>query len=133
MKKYYILLLLLILTSAGFSQSVTSRDITWSSAKSVELHSTVDLNQSSKLVTHSTKQIDYVQSNNSTLTFLISSIDGTWSDPNTNGSLVYHVKYQSRPGKITIERTGSGIVATIDFTESSPDAVKQKILIDSFQ
>jgi hypothetical protein len=133
MKRNYILILLLLLTSTAFSQSVTTRDITWNSAKSVELHSSVDVNQSCKLVTRSNKQVDLVQSNGTTLTFLISSITGTWSDPNTNGSITYKVTYQSRPGKITIQRTAAGIVANIDFTESAANALQQKILIDSFQ
>jgi hypothetical protein len=133
MKKYYILFLLLIITGTVFAQSITSRDITWLSAKSVELRSSVDLNQNCKLITRSNKQVDYILNETSTLTFVISGIDGTWSDPNTNGSLTYRVKYQGRPGKIIIQRTDSNITATIDFTESAADALKQRILITSFQ
>jgi hypothetical protein len=86
MKKLNILLPFLFITSIGFGQSVTSRDITWSSAKSVELHSSVDIVQVATLVTHTNKQIDYVVNNN-TLTFIITSIDGTWTDASANGKL----------------------------------------------
>jgi hypothetical protein len=131
--KNILILLFLLISGTVFCQSITSRDVMWISVKSTELHSGVDLIQNCTVITRSNKQVDYVQSNGTTITFLISSIQGTWNDPNANGSLTYKVKYQNRPGKVIIERTTAGIVATIDFTESAANALQQKILIDTFQ
>lgn len=133
MKKFYILLLLLLATGTAFCQSITNREITWHTAKSLELHSNVELNQSGKIITRANRQIDYVVDENNTLSFAITGIVGSWNDLNTNGSLTYKVKYQGRPGKIVLEKSASGITITIDFTEAAPEAMKQKILIDSFE
>jgi hypothetical protein len=58
---------------------------------------------------------------------------GAWNDINANGSLTYKVKYQGRPGKIVLEKTVTGITFIIDFTEAAPEAIQQKIWIDSFK
>jgi hypothetical protein len=131
MNKNYILLVLIFITTSALSQSIVNRDITWNAAKSVELHSNVDVVKPSKLITRGTSQIEWVTGED-VLTFIITSVDGTWTSPNQTGSLVYHVTYQDRPGKITIERS-TDITAIIDFTESAPEALQQKILIDSFE
>jgi len=133
MKKYYILMFVFFLTSHAFSQSVVSRDITWSSSNNTELHSNVNIVQNCKLITRSNIQIDYIINESNTFIFSIHEIVGVWNDPNMNGAITYHVQYQGRPGIIIIERTDTGISAILDFTDTAADALKQKIFINSFE
>lgn len=130
MKKIFVFIFIFFIVGAAFSQSITSRVITWSSSTSTELHSNVNIDHHCTLITRSDNQIDFVIEGNSALIFSVNSIDGNWSDPNVNGSLTYHISFQGRPGVVIIERTDFGISAVIDFTETASDALKQKIIID---
>ena len=134
MKNIYSTIVMLVFTVGTnvFAQGIINRDITWYTNQSVELHSSVTMDKSGRIITHGKTTIDYVVSDTQTLTFSITKIEGTWADPNVAGTLTYRVKYQGKPGKIIIERAAT-LTAVIDFTEVAPEAMKQKILITSFQ
>jgi hypothetical protein len=127
-----ILLILILIVAENVQGQVISRTITWNSNSNTELHSNVVVQETCKMITNANSSIDLVCENADTLTFSITSIEGALNNPDETGSIIYHVEYQERPGKIYLDHSDQ-LTITIDFTESTASAMKRKFLINSFE
>jgi hypothetical protein len=103
----------------------------WYSDLTIELHSNENIDVYTELIINESSAI--LNRDDNTVHFKISKTEGTWSDPRQDGMLLYRVTYQDKPGKITLKRNGQELIATIDFTEITPEAMKQVIVINRFE
>ena len=124
-------ILLLMTITEVFCQSIVQRDITWYSEQNTDLNAAVQLSASCRIVTHRNQTIDLIWGD--TKTFSVVSVDGNWLDPNQEGSLLYHVKYQEVNGEITINRIANEITIVIDFTKEFAAGIREKFIINRFE
>jgi hypothetical protein len=136
MKSFYksgLLVVLVLLFRAGYCQdsTITARDMIWYSDHNVELHSNTGIDATCRILTHSSTSVDLDWAG--VTSFSVVSVDGTWSDPSQDGSLIYHVLYQQKRGDITIKRAQGEITITIDLTPDFADGMQEKFVINRFE
>jgi hypothetical protein len=112
----------------GQDTGIVSREVTWQTEKSLELHSNQEGERPCKIVTRKDQSIDLICDNN-TLTFSIQRVTGNWGDYTKDGSLSYDVTYQEFPGKVIVNRKDDQVVVLIDFTEREKQGMKRKFFI----
>ena len=122
----------IVIGSSLSAQNIVDRTITWNSQNSVELSVSKSLGEQTTIITRSKNDVELKRGETSLL-FTVLNVDGDWSDPVTEGKLVYHVMYQNAEGIITLERNETDLSFIIDFTAAAKDAMKQKIIIDNFE
>jgi hypothetical protein len=112
----------------GQDSGIVSREVSWQTARSLELHSNQQGDRSCKVVTRKDKSIDLICGTD-TLTFAIARVSGTWTDHTKDGSLKYDVTYLELPGKIVVSRNGEEVSVFIDFTEKVKDGMKRRFFV----
>lgn len=80
------------------------------------------------------RQIRWIQKNGTRETvFSIVSESSAWSDISQNGRRQVTVTRGEDRGLVVFERTNSQLSITLDFSESGPNAIRQKFLVTTVQ
>jgi hypothetical protein len=123
-----------IVIIAACSMSVQAQDIAtsnlkWTANRSIDLHSSTNFNVVSNIITLSNVAIEF-ERGGSTMHFDVTGVEGTWTNVQETGSILFHVGFQNAQGKIVIERVDGDVMITIDMTESTPGGIKQRMIVD---
>ena len=129
---YIVCLAFLICCFNGFSQDISTSTITWTVNHGFDLKSNSDFNYQGSFTTNGSNSITWSQgSGNFISTFTISSLQGTWTDVSTNGTVTYQVEQDGSSGTLKFERTSEGIFVTLDFPSGDSQGSWLKFQVSS--
>jgi hypothetical protein len=112
---------------------VESRTITWQSSQVVEKHGDASVPGSWSLLT-SPSSVTLSNGAGTDLSFTVSSVEGSWSNENEDGEILFRLAFQGEvPGWVRIRRIGQTLVANVDFTEQNADGLLLELSISSFE
>lgn len=131
----FILLLLLFAAGAGHAQNIRQSEsvLITSQATNLLLTTPDTFEMVSRFEIDRESTITWNQKNGQMVdTYIITSMEGQWSNVAANGSIIYHVTGYEIAGKITLTRNGGGVRMIVDFTQNDPKALKHEFVISSF-
>jgi hypothetical protein len=121
-------------TSAAAQTSLSQDTISWKVESFNDVNSGELVSITSEFVSYQTNAIQWIQKNGEyVMDFTITAIEGTWSNPQENGRIVYRVKYGTQPGTITIQRTNGVTTILTDFQMDGKNVMPFSFKISSIQ
>jgi hypothetical protein len=126
---------ILVISSQSFGQAnILEKKIIWTATGFTDLNTNVVVNRSCQFVTdNATSKVDWIQANGSVVySLVIKSIDGTWSDVNTNGAITFNVENVDLKGKITITKSEQGLKILLQ-VNADEDLIKNEYSVSGFE
>ena len=112
------------------AQDLLSDTVTWESSSYRNLKTGNTLTRDLSFVTYGASRFDFVFPGQ-TLTFDVTSYEGTWADLAVPGNIVFHIITGDTSGTVEMVRDGAGkLTLTIDLTSASPDGIKNQYFVD---
>jgi len=82
--------------------------IRWNASGFTDQATNVTVQKPCQFIVYGSSKIEWVQKGGSLVyTFLVTSVSGTWTDVNTNGTLTYQVTLDGTSGSIQVSRSGN--------------------------
>lgn len=114
-----------VILFTGYSihaQDLSKSKIQWNSNKFIDLLSNDIINKSVQFITYDNTKIEWIQKNGSIVySFKIISINGNWSDVNTNGSISFGVAFDGITGSFSFSRIDDVIKIRLDLKGGAGD------------
>jgi hypothetical protein len=112
----------LLLTFSVRAQNITiqSDSIQWNATSFTDnlSHETYDM--PCQFVSNGNQKIEWIQKSGTYVsTYTVGSTSGTWTDPNTNGSITYSISRNNVSGQLTITKTDQGISIRLSLNSPS--------------
>ena len=134
MRGQFFFFCLLLFTVKANSQNIATSKLLWQTNQANDLRSQNLIDYQCAFKTDGSQTIKWFQKNGqSVTTFTILRTQGTWTNINSPGSITYGLSRNTDRGKMIIEKNENGTFITLDFSETSTHAIKQRFRISSVQ
>lgn len=117
--------------AAQAQHNIGQQTITWNSDYTVDVKSGKSASQTTTFVTHAGQSVDFIQGSK-TRTFQVTATEGTWTDINYAGEITFNISYDGMNGTLTFRRVNEETTIVLDFTSQSPQAIRQRFVVNSF-
>jgi hypothetical protein len=117
------------------AQNIRNDKLVWKVTSSVNLKNGDEFSYQCEIKTNATNTVTWIQKQGQKTTeFIVRAIEGEWTDISNNGSVVYKITQDGKGGTLNFARSGGGSATiTIDFSESSENGARQKLLVEQVQ
>jgi len=134
MKKSFLLSILLVLSASLYAQNVTSETIRWHVARVQEVNAGKVTEDADQVVSYGATKIEWKNTAGVVKrTFTISETNGSWTNVQNNGSILYEVSEGERLGTIKIFRTASELTVRITLLKDDEDPDFYEMSIAGFE
>ena len=124
MKKLLFVTALLIIVSGLKAQDVSSANLTWTVTSLKDLNTGKVSSYSCVFEISGTKNIAWRQKGGAYVrTLSVQAINGSWTDVNVPGKIVFTVSEEGESGTFTAERLASGLRLTLQLSQSAGQQV----------
>lgn len=106
--KIELILILCLLSTVLSAQDISTSNLNWKVDSLVDLSTNEGFEYACTFETSGQGNISWNQKGGFTSTLNVNSQEGTWTNVQANGSVVYSVTYEEETGTIRFERTDSG-------------------------
>ena len=114
MKKVVFLIISLLLSAGLYAQNVATQNMRWHIGKTQEINAGRVSEEPDQIVSYGTTNIEWQNANGLVKkTFTISETNGSWTNVQANGSILYEVSEGERLGTVRIFRTASELTIRI--------------------
>jgi hypothetical protein len=125
------MLSLLVLLNIGlYAQNVTTQTIRWHIGRTQEINIGRVSEEPDQIVSYGTTKVEWQSASGVVKkTFTISETNGSWTNVQNNGSVLYEVNVGEQPGTVRIFRTASELTIRITLLkdEGDPDLYEMSI------
>lgn len=128
--KSLLLVVLVLIGVRAIAQDPSKTELMWTTS-SIKNPATGVLAPFAGTFNSGPNQIVWVQKGTYTRTFTVVSIDGSWSNVNVTGSIVFNVKEGGDSGKITFSRGAAGALVLLDLGDGNGYRVNQTHVVQT--
>ncbi len=137
---YHMIKLIMIGLFVAFNFSVHGQPIAnpqnntirWNASGFTDQNAKESMQGNSQFITYGNNKIDWVQKGGKLVYSLnVKSVDGTWTDANTDGSVIYNLSLNDLTGTLTIDRSSGTISIALNITGAS-DKINNSYAIINF-
>jgi len=132
--KLYILLICIAFPVLVRAQSITQQQLLWKVSSVIDVNTGDILSTGGdQIISHSNTSVEWKDSQgNVKYTYAVNTVNGTWSNVNNTGSIIYQVTTGGKAGTITFIKSGNEITVRIlvlneEDANSIPDMYEFKI------
>jgi len=120
MKKVIILSIFSLLSVGLYAQNITTQTIRWHISRTQDINAGRVSDDPDQIVSYGTTKIEWQDEQGVVKrTFTISETNGSWTNVQSNGSILYEVSEEERLGTIRIFRTSSELTIRITLIKGS--------------
>jgi hypothetical protein len=106
--------LLFVGTLSAQSINIQSDEITWNIDGMTDLAANATVPYQCKFITNGVNTIDWVQDNgNFIMHFSVTNVNGDWSNPAENGSMIFSISGEGLSGQFIVSRSAQGLSAAL--------------------
>ena len=122
MKKSLLLFILIVSGTGLYAQNVTTQTIRWHVARMQEINTGRVSDDPDQIVSYGTARIEWQSATGVVKrTFVINETNGSWTNAQSNGSILYEVSEGERLGTVRIFRTASELTIRITLLKDDGD------------
>jgi len=134
MKKVLLPFILALISSGLYAQNVTTQTIRWRVARVQEVNAGKVTEDADQVVSYGTTKIEWQNAAGVVKrTFTISETNGSWTNVQNNGSVLYEVNEGERLGTVRIFRTASELTIRIALIKGDEDPDFYELSIAGFE
>jgi hypothetical protein len=133
--KYIVFIIALMTASVSlYSQNVATQTIRWHIGRTQEVNIGRISEDADQIVSYGTTKVEW-QSATGVIkkTFTISETNGSWTNVQNNGSVLYEVNVGEQPGTVRIFRTSHELTIRITLLKDDGDPDLYEMSITSFE
>jgi hypothetical protein len=97
------------------SLSPTQDTLVWQVDQITDILSDTIMSYQASFESYGSQRIEWIQQQSNPTVFEIESVDGSWTDVESNGTLAYSIHYQNKAGEMSVTRSTNGIVISLRF------------------
>src|SRR5687768_678207 len=110
----FILITLALLSTGLQAQNVTITTLVWSITGTQVINTGEMIESGEQLISNGNNTVEWKDSRGEVKkSFIVSEVNGAWSNVQSQGSIVYDVQCGDKPGTITFHRTAGAIMIRI--------------------
>lgn len=130
--KLLLVLVAMLGSLAGRAQNISTVPLRWTSDQTTDLKTSTSRSYASEFVTRGTDGVRWLQRNGSVATdFAVLGTEGSWTDVTADGTFTFLLARDGKTGKLIVQRSGSSLTLTLDFSESGEFNIKQQFRIST--
>ncbi len=114
------ILILLLLAQHGFSQNITSSDLSWSVSRIGNRAAGEFDDRGGVILSYGTERVEWRDAQGTLKqTFVIREVNGSWQDVARNGSILYEADSDGKSCTLAFQRSGNVLTVTIGILNDS--------------
>jgi hypothetical protein len=128
MKKLILVFILCSSTATANGQNMASTNLKWEADQTTDMQANVTKPYVGYFKTLSTQSVEWVQKGGQLMaTYTVVSVEGTWADVNSIGSVVYVLTRSGKTVRMKFEKTAAGRFVTMIFPANGNAEIKFRI------
>jgi hypothetical protein len=111
----------------GQGEDISRDTIEWHSEQAYNFKNQEQFQFVSYFKSFGESKVEWIQKSGSLVhTFIVDLVDGTWTNIQSNGEVVFNIRYEDKPGKITFSKSDNGTVVLLDLTNADPNGISYR-------